>query len=267
MRLNRLFISVIALLLLLLVACNNDENALDHSNEDNLNEDNKASSIFTGTSNGGEFPRTRQVEFPDNFEFNLDGFNMDERERNQAEQRQNNEQENGDLLRERQFNEENGREAEQGQTDEEKTGQPRQKQTNEKKPSQPLSTERMNDFETTVIELTNAERSKEGLPELQPDTPLSRVAELKSKDMVSKDYFSHTSPTYGSPFDMMSEFGVSYQSAGENIAYGQRTPEQVVNAWMGSAGHRENILNNDFTHIGVGFVENGNYWTQMFIKK
>ena len=78
-------------------------------------------------------------------------------------------------------------------------------------------------------------------------------------------YFSHTSPTYGSPFQMMKAFGLSYRTAGENIAYGQRTPQEVVNAWMNSSGHRANILNSSYTQIGVGYVANGNYWTQMFI--
>lgn len=68
-------------------------------------------------------------------------------------------------------------------------------------------------------------------------------------------------------FFMMKKFGISYKSAGENIAQGQRTPEEVVQAWMNSAGHRANILNSGFTHIGVGYVESGNYWTQQFITK
>lgn len=85
--------------------------------------------------------------------------------------------------------------------------------------------------------------------------------------MQAKDYFSHTSPTYGSPFEMMQQFGITYQSAGENIAHEQPTPQEVVNAWMGSEEHRENILNENFTHIGVGYVANGDYWTQMFIEK
>ncbi|WP_242664935.1 CAP domain-containing protein, partial [Geobacillus zalihae] len=80
-------------------------------------------------------------------------------------------------------------------------------------------------------------------------------------------YFSHNSPTYGSPFEMMKKFGISYTAAGENIAKGQRTPQEVVNAWMNSEGHRANILNKNFTHIGVGFEENGYIWTQQFIRK
>ena len=92
------------------------------------------------------------------------------------------------------------------------------------------------------------------------------VAKAKSQDMANLGYFSHTSPTYGSPFDQMRAAGIQYRAAGENIAQGQRTPEQVVNAWMNSPGHRANILNANYTHIGVGFVENGYYWTQQFIQ-
>ncbi len=86
--------------------------------------------------------------------------------------------------------------------------------------------------------------------------------------MVNKNYFSHTSPTYGSPFDMMKQFGISYKTAGENIAMGQKTPSEVVTAWMNSEGHRKNILSSSFTQIGVGVAKNANgqlYWTQMFI--
>ena len=85
--------------------------------------------------------------------------------------------------------------------------------------------------------------------------------------MQQNNYFSHASPTYGSPFDMMRDQGVSYKSAGENIAKGQRTPQEVVQAWMNSEGHRRNILSSNYTHIGVGFDPNGYHWTQMFIEK
>lgn len=122
-------------------------------------------------------------------------------------------------------------------------------------------------YEQKVVELTNQERAKNGLKPLALDTELSKVAREKSRDMQSKGYFSHTSPTYGSPFDMMKKFGITYRSAGENIAMGQPTPEEVVKAWMNSSGHRANILNSSYTHIGVGHVANGNYWTQMFIGK
>lgn len=122
----------------------------------------------------------------------------------------------------------------------------------------------LNQFEKEVVSLTNDEREKNGLEPLEADEELSVVARDKSKDMQSSGYFSHESPTYGSPFDMMDDYGISFSTAGENIAHGQRSPEEVVNGWMNSQGHRENILNPNFTHIGVGYVEQGNYWTQEF---
>lgn len=120
-------------------------------------------------------------------------------------------------------------------------------------------------YESEVVRLVNDKRSQNGLKPLAANWELSRVARYKSQDMVDKKYFSHTSPTYGSPFDMMRSFGISYRTAGENIAYGQKTPAEVVDAWMNSSGHRANILNASYTQIGVGYVSNGNYWTQMFI--
>lgn len=126
----------------------------------------------------------------------------------------------------------------------------------------------VSEFEQQVVTLVNEERAKEGLKPLELDTELSDVAREKSKDMMDKGYFDHTSPTYGSPFDMMKQFGIEYSSAGENIAKGQKTPEEVMEGWMNSDGHRKNIMNPDFTHIGVGFVEgDSTYWTQMFISK
>ena len=120
-------------------------------------------------------------------------------------------------------------------------------------------------YEAKVVRLVNIEREKYGLSPLTENWELSRVARYKSQDMADRHYFSHTSPTYGSPFDMMKAFGITYRFAGENIAYGQRTPEEVVNAWMNSSGHRANILNSSFRQIGVGYVADGRYWTQMFI--
>jgi uncharacterized YkwD family protein/spore coat assembly protein SafA len=125
-------------------------------------------------------------------------------------------------------------------------------------------------IESQVIQLTNQERAKNGLKPLAEDWQLSRVARYKSADMRDKNYFSHTSPTYGSPFSMMKNFGINYRSAAENIAAGQRTPNEVVQSWMNSPGHRKNILSTAYTHIGVGHVTGGNYghyWTQMFIAK
>ncbi|MGR3766538.1 CAP domain-containing protein [Rossellomorea sp. NS-SX7] len=125
-------------------------------------------------------------------------------------------------------------------------------------------------FVKQVVDLTNQERKKNGLGALKADGELANVAEMKSEDMKNKDYFSHTSPTYGSPFEMMQNFGIQYSSAAENIAVGQESPQSVVDAWMNSPGHRKNILNGQLTHIGVGIAKDssqGIYWTQMFIAK
>ena len=123
----------------------------------------------------------------------------------------------------------------------------------------------LNENEREVVRLVNKIRVKNGLGELTIDPQLSRVARLKSQDMHDQGYFGHNSPTYGSPFDMMKSFGISYRTAGENIAMGYRSPQSVVDGWMNSAGHRKNILNGSFTKIGMGYVAGGNYWTQMFI--
>ncbi len=122
-------------------------------------------------------------------------------------------------------------------------------------------------YESEVVRLVNEIRVQNGLRPLEENWELSRVARYKSQDMKDNNYFSHTSPVYGSPFQMMKSFGISYRSAAENIAKGQSTPQAVVNAWMNSSGHRANILNSSYTHIGVGYVKSGNYWTQMFIGK
>ena len=120
-------------------------------------------------------------------------------------------------------------------------------------------------FASQVIELVNQERTKAGLKALTVHEKLSGMALDKAKDMSDNNYFSHTSPTYGSPFDMMKQYGISYRYAGENIAQGQRTPEEVMNSWMNSQGHRANILSENFTMIGVGYY-NG-YWVQEFISQ
>jgi len=124
-------------------------------------------------------------------------------------------------------------------------------------------------LEDQVIELVNKERTSRGLQPLKKNWEVCRVARYKSQDMINKGYFSHTSPTYGSPFNMMENFGIRFSAAGENIAYGQKTPQEVMNAWMNSPGHRANILSAAYTPIGVGAATASNgtlYWTQMFIK-
>jgi len=129
----------------------------------------------------------------------------------------------------------------------------------------PLTDVTVTSYEQQVADLVNAERAKAGLSALKLNWELSRVARIKSQDMHDKKYFAHQSPTYGSPFDMMKKFGITYRTAGENIAQGYATPQAVMTGWMNSPGHKANILNASFTQIGVGYFKDGNYWTQMFI--
>lgn len=124
---------------------------------------------------------------------------------------------------------------------------------------------KVSSFEAEVIRLVNEIRRQNGLQALTTNWELSRVARYKSQDMRDKRYFSHTSPTYGTPFQMITAFGIPYRTAGENIARGYSSAQAVVNGWMNSSGHRANILNTSYKQIGVGYVADGNYWTQMFI--
>lgn len=124
-------------------------------------------------------------------------------------------------------------------------------------------------LETEVIRLVNVERARNGLSALGYNWQAARVARIKSQDMINNRYFSHYSPIYGSPFKMMESYGLKFSSAAENIAKGQRTPQEVMNSWMNSAGHRANILSKTVTQIGVGAAKDSNgtlYWTQMFLK-
>lgn len=123
--------------------------------------------------------------------------------------------------------------------------------------------------EAQVAALVNQQRAKVGLKPLKLNWQLSRIARIKSTDMMNNNYFSHQSPTYGSPFDMIKKFGLTYHYAGENIAAGQKDAQAVMQAWMNSSGHRANILNANFTEIGVGVSYGGKmgvYWTQQFIQ-
>lgn len=122
-------------------------------------------------------------------------------------------------------------------------------------------------IEEEVIALVNEERARRGLPALTYNSALANVARTKSEDMAENNYFSHTSPTYGTPFEMLETFNIPFTAAGENIARGQTTAQEVMNAWMNSSGHAANILNSAFTEIGVGYVYNNGVpvWTQMFI--
>jgi len=124
-------------------------------------------------------------------------------------------------------------------------------------------------LEEDMINLVNQERVSRNLPPLQMDLELTRVARTKAQDMVNKDYFSHFSPTYGSPFSMMKNFGIEFLFAGENLA-GNTTVEKAHNALMNSEGHKANILSSEFTHIGIGVQKSDKYgsiFCQMFVYK
>ena len=120
-------------------------------------------------------------------------------------------------------------------------------------------------YEAKVIELVNAERTSRGLSALSMSSEASKAADVRAKEIVTK--FSHTRPDGSSCFTVLSQMGVSYKKAGENIAYGQNSPEEVVKAWMNSPSHRENILSTGFNEIGVSSYKVGStiYWTQMFL--
>ena len=121
--------------------------------------------------------------------------------------------------------------------------------------------------EQEVLRLVNQARANAGLAKLTADSNITKVARVKAQDMVNNNYFSHNSPTYGTPFEMMKSFGITYKSAGENIA-AHSTVEAAFNAWMNSSGHRANILNSSFNYTGIGVVSSPKYGkmlVQMFV--
>ena len=127
----------------------------------------------------------------------------------------------------------------------------------------------MTSDEKEVFNLINKQRTANGLSALKVDNEVQRVAKIKAQDMVNNNYFSHNSPTYGSPFEMLQSFKVSYKTAGENIA-GNSSNSGAVNAWMNSSGHKANILNGSFNYTGIGVVSSPKYgkvYVQMFIGK
>ncbi|GKU83008.1 CAP domain-containing protein [Niallia sp. NCCP-28] len=119
-------------------------------------------------------------------------------------------------------------------------------------------------FEEEVVRLVNLERAANGLSSVMHRADIKSVAEKKAMDMINSNYFSHESPNYGSPFQMLKTFDISYQSAGENIAKGQKSPKEVMDSWMNSPGHRANILNGKYNCIGVGYYNGA--WVQLFIQ-
>lgn len=131
--------------------------------------------------------------------------------------------------------------------------------------SAPQSSEFNTTYEADVLRLVNIERNKNGLSSLTKDSGATNVAHLRAKEILKS--FSHTRPDGSSCFTAAKELGVTYRTAGENIAYGYSTPEQVVKGWMNSEGHRKNILSDSFKKIGIGCYKSGNtlYWSQFFI--
>lgn len=122
--------------------------------------------------------------------------------------------------------------------------------------------------QSAVLELVNKERAKFGLTALLINPQLNELAQIRSNDMYENKYFSHNSPVYGTPFDLIRSYNIKYMTAGENIAKGQKTPEKVVKSWMNSEGHRKNILNPKFEEMGISRDSyDENIWTQIFIGK
>ncbi|SHK08306.1 uncharacterized protein, YkwD family [Anaerobranca californiensis DSM 14826] len=145
--------------------------------------------------------------------------------------------------------------------------QPQQQQLPSQQPPQQQTKQQQMELE--MLELVNQERVRHGLKPLIMDQNIVMVARLKSQDMIVNKYFAHNSPVYGSPFDMMRSFGISFRTAGENLA-GSPSVIRAHTNLMNSPGHRANILNPNFTHIGIGIVEGGPYgimFTQMFVGK
>ena len=127
----------------------------------------------------------------------------------------------------------------------------------------------MNSDEKEVFDLINKQRTNNGLSALKEDAEVQKVARIKAQDMVSNNYFAHESPTYGTPFQMLKNFKISYKTAGENIAVNSSN-SSAVTAWMNSSGHKANILNSNFNYTGIGVVSSNKYgkiYVQMFIGK
>lgn len=134
-------------------------------------------------------------------------------------------------------------------------------------PEEDSSSNNMHAFIKEVVDLVNAERAKEGHSPLTLDIKVQAAAQVRATECEQS--FSHTRPDGSSFATALKEQNVSYRGAGENIAWGQRSPQAVMNAWMNSAGHRANIMNPNFTTIGVGYYQNANgtnYWCQLFTR-
>jgi uncharacterized YkwD family protein len=238
----------------------NDYNPSEQNRRNGLTTGNGTTSSFWTRESSDDYPHTKAIRTQD-AKYRSVPVNEN------RERRDTRNQNNQDNIGTENPRQEQRRTTTRAQQPRQETTRNQQPQAVNPTPTTQQATGNISEYTRQVVDLTNEQRRINGLAPLQIDTQLSDVAQMKSQDMQSNGYFSHTSPTYGSPFDMMRDFGVSYRTAGENIAQGQRTPQEVVNAWMNSAGHRRNILNGNFTHIGVGYESSGNHWTQMFIGK
>jgi uncharacterized YkwD family protein len=121
--------------------------------------------------------------------------------------------------------------------------------------------------ENYLLELINAERRKHNLNDLKIDKELQNIAILKANDLVNNNYFSHTSKTYGSPFDMLKQYNITYKTASENIA-GNPNIDAALSSWLNSESHKKNILSNDYNYTGLAIVDSiayGNIIVQFFI--
>lgn len=270
---------LLSIMMLVLSACNmNNDATRDNRNDDDLletentrNNGRNVNMLATSINDSSDTIPHNKKNYQWQITLHKFGFgslpqqpNISIRQRQQTTQQQTQQPNN------------QGGQAPQTQQPQQQPQQPQQQQTEKQAPTTPeagatkqpqVSDTTITQLERAVVDLTNAQRQRNGLKPLTMDPHLSSVARKKSLDMANNNYFSHNSPTYGSPFDMMRDFGVQYKTAGENIARGQTTAEQVVDGWMNSEGHRRNILNANYTHIGVGHSTKGNYWTQMFIGK
>lgn len=120
-------------------------------------------------------------------------------------------------------------------------------------------------YDNELLKLTNAERARYNLPALILNSRLGTAAQLHAKDMATHNYFSHTGLNGSTLASRANDAGYDYRYIGENIAKGYQTPEQVVTGWMNSKGHRDNILNSNYTEVGFGYAdENDTYWVQLF---
>lgn len=125
-------------------------------------------------------------------------------------------------------------------------------------------------YKAEIIHMVNSARAERNLPPLEQDKRLNNLADKKAKIMAKEENLSHTAGGYNSFSDLIKEAGIKYLAVGENIARNWRTPEEVMEAWLNSSGHRANIMSKKFTKIGVGKAVNSKgdiYWVQLFIKE